>query len=108
MATVTRDSLKAMVERDPVRVVGRALVAIFRNQTEDERESNVTNELNGVGFTGTDAHSGAIAAKTFMKRGTLLDFQLEAWLKPMKNGYPRICKYHKQLNVIAESRMKTC
>ena len=98
---VTRDSLKALLERDPVRVVGRALVAIFQNQTEDERANNTTTELNGIGFSGCDARSGVIGAKTFMKNGTLRDWQVDMWLKPAANGYPRICKYARQLNDIA-------
>lgn len=101
---VTKDSLKALLERDPVRVVGRALVAIFQNQTEDERENNTTTELNGIGFSGCDARSGVIGAKTFIKNGTLRDWQVEQWTRPAANGYPRICKYARQLNDIAVAK----
>lgn len=107
MAIVTRDSLAALIQRDPIRVVGRALVAIFNNQTEDERANNTTDVLNGIGFSGADARSGVITAKYFIKHGTLLDWQLERWIVATKNGYPRICKYAKQLNAIAESKAQS-
>lgn len=84
-----------------IRVVGRALVALFNRQTEAEKQVNDTNEDNGVGFAGSDAKSGCLTAKYFLKYGTLLDWQLAKWLKPARAGLPRICKYHKQLNDIA-------
>ena len=102
---VTRDSLRDLVERKPTETVGRALVAIFRaGQTEDERAGNVTSVLNGVGFSGSDARSASITAKYFIKHGTLLDWQVEQWTRLASNGYPRICKYAKQLNEIATAK----
>lgn len=104
---VTRESLCALIERKPVETVGRALVAIFRaGQTEDERAGNTTDVLNGIGFSGADARSASITAKYFIKHGTLLEWQVEQWTKPAKNGFPRICKYVKQLNDIAERKAK--
>ncbi len=102
---VTHDSLKAMLQ-NPNRkyvetVVGRALVALLQRQTADEQRANDTRVWNAVGFSGADARSGTITAKTFIGRGTLLDWQLAKWTKPAKNGYPRLCKYAKQLNEIA-------
>lgn len=102
---VTRDTLNKML-RNPNRkyvetVVGRALVALLKRQTADEQRSNDTREHNSIGFSGADGRSGTLTAKTYIGRGTLLDWQLERWLKPAKNGYPRICKYAKQLNEIA-------
>lgn len=102
---VTHDSLKAMLQ-NPNRkyveaVVGRALVALLQRQTADEQRANDTRVWNAVGFSGADARSGTITAKTFIGRGALLDWQLARWTKPAKNGYPRLCKYAKQLNEIA-------
>ena len=108
MALVTRDSLQAMLDKeDPkyvTRVVGRALVAIFNNQTEDEKASNGTTQLNGIGFSGSDARSGVLTAKTFLKRGTLEEWQVNAWTRKTSNGFSRLCKYAKQLNLVAESK----
>jgi len=103
MTIVTRESLQALLEKDELRnkVVGRALVALFKRQTEDERASNITKNVNLRGFMPCDARQGSISAKTFIKRGELLDFQLNHWMEQTSKGYPRICKYVRQLNEIA-------
>ena len=102
---VTRDSLVALLARNPELVVGRALVAIFKSgQTESERSGNTAEVFNGIGFSGADARSGSITAKYFIKHGKLLDWQVEQWTKPAKNGYPRLCKYVKQLDAIAQAK----
>lgn len=102
---VTRDSLRKMLE-NPNRkyvetVVGRALVALLKRQTDDEQRAADTRIVNGIGFTGADAYGGTLTAKSYIKRKALVDWQLEKWTKPAKNGYPRLCKYAKQLNEIA-------
>lgn len=102
---VTRDTLRTMLN-NPNRkyvetVVGRALVALLKRQTTDEQASAETRVHNSIGFSGADAHSGTLTAKTWNSKGVLLDWQLNKWLKPAKNGYPRLCKYAKQLNEIA-------
>ena len=102
---VTRDSLRTML-RNPNRsyveaVVGRALVALLQRQTADEQERADTRTVNGVGFTGFDAYSGTLTAKSYSRRKALVDWQIEKWTKPAKNGYPRLCKYARQLNEIA-------
>lgn len=102
---VTRDTLKKMLN-NPNRkyvetVVGRALVALLQRQTVDEQRANDTQVHNSIGFSGADGRSGTLTAKTYIGKGFLLDWQLNKWLKPAKNGYPRLCKYAKQLNEIA-------
>ena len=82
-------------------VIGRALVVLFKRQTADEQEAHATNQHNNIGFAGCDAKAGSFAAKSFMKRGTLLDFQYDYWMKESATGYPRFVKYHRQLNEIA-------
>lgn len=113
-AYVTRESLAAMLANDNreyvAHVIGRALVAIFQRQTEDERSMNSTNKWNSIGFSGADALSGSMTAKTYIKRKNrqispvLEDWQVEKWLKPARNGFPRICKYADQLNSIAAEK----
>jgi hypothetical protein len=85
-------------------VVGRALLALLQRQTADEQRAADTREHNGVGFSGADAKSGTLTAKSFVKNGGLLDWQLEKWTKLASNGYPRLAKYAKQLNEIALER----
>jgi len=102
---VTRDSLRVMLRNDNIKyvdtVIGRALLALLDRQTEDEKRAADTRVWNAVGFSGADARSGTLTAKAFAKNGRLLDWQREKWVKPAKNGYPRLCKYAKQLNEIA-------
>ena len=103
---VTRDSIQTMLNsKDDVyvmNVVGRALAAIFKYQTEEEKNTNNTKENNGVGFAGCDAHSGSLTAKSYMKHKCLTTWQVEKWTKiSEKTGYARLCKYHTQLNTIA-------
>jgi hypothetical protein len=104
-ALVTRDSLKEMLATAPlerqVHIIGRALVALLQYQTANEQRCNSTDEDNGVGFTGADARSGTLTAKSYLKHKSLQEWQAARWLKSGSNGYPRICKYHKQLNTIA-------
>ena len=105
---VTRDSLRDMLANpNPEfvgRVIGKALVAIYARQTQAEQSSDATVEDNGIGFAGADAHGGSLTAKFFMKHNTLLDWQIDAWSKVQKSGYPRLCKYHKQLNEVAQAK----
>jgi hypothetical protein len=81
--------------------IGRALVVLFNNQTEAEKRVNNVTVDNGIGFTGADGHSGSITAKYFLKHGTLLDWQVECWMKGNKKGVARIAKYWKQLDAAA-------
>jgi hypothetical protein len=107
---VTKDSLMALLSASPERqaqVVGRALIALFRRQTDAEQAKNTTDIWNDVGFQGSDAKSGSIGAKYFLKHGTLLDWQVAKWLKPQgAKGYPRIVKYSRQLNEIANAKAR--
>lgn len=110
---VTKDSLREMLDEEKYgreyveKVIGQALVAMLKRQTRDEQEQNTTNTENGVGFTGADAHGASITAKYFIKWKTLggLDrkhkWRGDKWLEVKGNGYPRLCKYAKQLNEIA-------
>jgi hypothetical protein len=107
-AIVTKQSLNAMLNlatpEKRIQIVGRALVALFERQTQAEQNANTTDNLNGVGFASSDARSGSLTAKSFLKNKTLAAWQLERWMAPQKDGFPRICKYVKQLNAIAEAK----
>lgn len=103
---VTKQSLTKMLadanEQKRAQIIGRALVVLFNNQTNTEQLSNTTKNQNNIGFTGADARSGSLSAKSFLKNKTLADWQIAMWMKPGKNGSPRISKYHSQLNQAAE------
>jgi hypothetical protein len=98
---VTKETINSLLAKEQIRVdvIGRALVGIFKRQTDAEQSSNTTNTNNTIGFTGADAFSGSLTAKYYMKHGTLQPWQVEKWLKPN-----RIAKYHRQLNEIAQEK----
>jgi len=102
---VSRQSLQQMLNTaDSTKlqhIVGRALVALFQRQTETEKAGNVTDRDNDVGFTGADARSGSLTAKSYIKNQKLEQWQVDKWIKVQRNGFARLTKYHKQLNEIA-------
>ena len=83
--------------------IGRALVHLFRRQTEDEQQSNDTKHDNQRGFTAGDGRKGAITAKYYIKHRKLLDWQIAQWLQRDGRGLQRIGKYYRQ---IAEEAQK--
>lgn len=88
-----------------VKVIGRALVALLNRQVADEQRTAQTRLHNGQGFQPADAYSGTLTAKYFLKHGTLLEWQVEKWAKPTSTGLPRIVKYSRQLNEIANEKL---
>jgi hypothetical protein len=107
MAIVTKEYIQNFLTNNPEKraeFIGRALVVIFNNQTEGEKAASVTNVDNGVGFTGGDAHSGCISAKYFLKHRSMLDWQIERWMKPNAKGTMRIAKYWRQLDAEAQRK----
>lgn len=103
---ITRDSFNKMLETHLKKdqVIGRALVVLFNRQNQDERQNNTTQHLNLRGFTPGDARSGCITAKYFIKHKTLLDWQIERWMKKNDKGIPRIAKYWAQLDEAAREK----
>lgn len=103
---VTRESLIQLLANDRTRAttIGRALVVLLERQTQDEKQSNTTKHHNMRGFQPCDARFGSIHAKTYIKHGKLLDFQIEFWMEPTVHGYPRIAKYYRQLDEAAAAK----
>jgi hypothetical protein len=99
-----QDKLDTLQDDQLIQFVGRALVVIFNNQTEDEKRIDDTRIDNGIGFTPADAYSGGITAKTFLSRGTLLEWQVERWTKKNVKGCARLAKYWRQLDVAAQNK----
>lgn len=102
---VTKDSLlKMLQEADRFKqeeIIGRALVRLLDRQTRDEVATTTTLHDNLRGFSKPDARQGTLTAKFFIKHGILEQWQLDRWLKPWR-GYPRICKYWRQLDEEAQ------
>ncbi len=102
---VTKEWMMAKVAINPTPVIGRALLAIYNNQEDDEKATGQTVLLNGIGFTAFDAELGTKCAKFYAQHKTLEAWMLGVWKAPDKKGFPRIAKYHRQLNDIAVSRL---
>lgn len=105
---VTKEWVQNYIDTQPkskvVHMVGRALKVLLERQTQDEKLSNNTHEKNGRGFNKADSRSGCLSAKSYMKNGTLADWQVQQWTRLDANGYPRIAKYHRQLNEAAMAK----
>lgn len=106
---VTKQSLAAMIAEGPearvMHIIGRALVALLDRQTAAERSSDATHNQNGIGFASADARTGSLVAKSYLARKYLQPWQVAQWTRISgKTGLPRICKYAKQLNEIAEDK----
>lgn len=92
---------------DPIKlqhIVGRALVALFKRQTETERTLNDTNVNNNRGFTSGDAKSGSITAKYYIKHKKLESWQVQKWLEGNERGEMRLTKYWRQINEAAAEK----
>lgn len=83
------------------RVIGRALLAIYKNQTYSEQSTSSTKNNNGIGFCKPDARIGSIGARMYKAHGRLEPWVIDIWMRPAKDGTPRICKYAAQLQEIA-------
>ena len=98
---ITKEWLAKKIQENPTKVIGRALYAIYKNQTSVEQNNATTNIRNGIGFSKPDARVGTIGARQFSSHATLQPWLVRIWITPTKDGFPRICKYAGQLNEIA-------
>lgn len=105
---VTKSSLHNMIEQADAakraHIIGRACVVLFNRQTEDEKSSDETRHDNMRGFTSSDAHSGSLTAKSYLKNRKLADWQVERWTKRNVKGTMRIAKYWRQLDEAAKEK----
>lgn len=106
MSIVTKELICKSLEREQDFVqhfVGRALVALFNRQVESEKKENTARIDNLEGFSKPDARAGSIGAKFYLKHKRLEDWQIDQWKKDWR-GAPRLAKYARQLNEIAEQK----
>jgi hypothetical protein len=102
---VTKSNLTERVlagDTKAMHTIGRALVAIFNRQTEDEKGSNDTKYHNNMGFTGGDAKGGSLSAKYYLKHKRLEQWQVDRWTRRSPGGTVRIAKYWRQLDEVAK------
>jgi hypothetical protein len=103
---VTKEWLAAKIKENPARTIGRALLAIYKNQTMSEQSASSTIVQNGIGFCKPDARVGTIGARMYQAHARLDQWCIDVWMRPARDGYPRICKYADQLNAISEEKKK--
>lgn len=100
---VTREWLRDKIAEQPERVIARALIAIYERQTSEEQMGGYTKFNNGRGFSGADAELGTKCAKAALA-GELKPWMVKIWSSVTRTGFPKICKYARQLNEIAEAK----
>lgn len=108
---ITKESLAAIITGDNKELarkyVSKALIVLYRRQTAEEQQVGATTESNGRGFTGADAEWGTKCAQWMLRTNRwLTDNMLISWTKLDSRGYPRIAKYHKQINEAAEAKQR--
>lgn len=105
MIDLTKENIVALLEKND-HAVERAIVVLFNNQTFDEQQAADVKYTNGRGFNARDAHYGTIAAKVYIRDGSLADWQIRYWRKRDKRGNMKIGIYWKQLIEAAQLKMK--
>lgn len=68
----------------------KAMLIVYNLQTEDEKSTESTNNLNGVGFTGADAYIMTSFSKQLLKRGDLSPKQMAIVYKNMPKYWRQI------------------
>lgn len=94
----TKAQIHSMLDTKPA-AVGRAIVAIYRRQTADEKAAKVTTDANSVGFSAFDAEFLTSLAEFYLRTGFLTPAQLA-------KGRNKIKRYHRQLIEIADESGK--
>ena len=86
MITMTKKEMIAALKERLVsddRWALRALLLVYRNQTDDEQHAQATLEHNGIGFSGPDAEILSSFAQQYQRRGTLSPRQMHVLKRKM-------------------------
>lgn len=94
----TKADIKALLTTND-RAVTRAIVAVYGFQTQSERSSKTTADLNGIGFNGADAEILSSFAEQIQKGRQLSERQMEIARR-------KIVKYSQQLANIANNTQR--
>lgn len=90
----TKEEIRHNLETDNTWLY-RGLLAIYKRQTDDEKNAGITKHENSVGFSGCDSSFLSNAAQFYLKTGFLTTKHLAAVRKAM-------LKYAGQLQKIAQ------
>jgi hypothetical protein len=96
MTEWTKERIVALLELND-KAVGRALVRLNQNQTNDEQAVERVKYRNGEGFRPCHARMGTSMAKFFERNGYLSPKQVAYWRVRDKSGNMRIGIYAGQL-----------
>ena len=84
--------------------VATALIHLYNEQVEDEKQTRDSYHQNGRGFTKYDALRGTTDAERILEDEVVTVEQVNYWLQPtQKDGRARIMKYHRQLEALKEA-----
>ena len=86
-----------------IHFVGRALLVLLSNQTSEEQKEGSVREANGYGFCTYESEIGTSHAKYYQQKKFLTEKQYNFWLAE-REGFARICKYYRQLNIAAQEK----
>lgn len=96
--TWTKQEIKELLESSDS-AVERAILALYKRQTNQERVSHASVVKNGAGFNSHDAGYFTKLARTLRKRNAHLT------KKDFYRARPRIMKYSRQLMKIANGKL---
>ena len=89
------------------RALGRALLVLYRNQTNEEQRRKDTIVQNNKGFSSCHAGVGTTCAEYFLKNDHLQEWMINFWLgNTSPTSQKRIVKYHRQLILAAQNSKK--
>jgi hypothetical protein len=94
----TKEAIREKLKTDDL-WLRRAVVAIFEQQTSDERSAGMTVEDNGMGFNGSDAPSMSRIAQQIQRDG-FLDY------KNVQFARKKMLKYAGQLANLANAKAR--
>jgi predicted transcriptional regulator len=84
--------------------IADALIHLYNEQVEDEKQTRDSRHQNGRGFTKYDALRGTTDAERILEDEAVTVEQVNYWLQPtQKDGRARIMKYGRQLKALKES-----
>ncbi len=95
----TEENIETLLKSNN-RAVEKAIVAIYKRQTEDEKATQATRHSNNVGFSGADASRGTYYAQWILSGKRLTG-------KHLDKGRAMALKYRKQLLSIANANRKS-
>jgi hypothetical protein len=87
--------------------VNWAIVALYKRQMESERDKRRTVVKNGVGFSAYHARSLSEIAERVLETGEMTDADGAYCREVMKNGFPRLGWYRRQLANIYRAELES-